>query len=76
MIAPWKGAPALRAAVAANADRHAENLRPVVEDLRAQGVVTLRGIADELNLRGMRTGRDGVCQVTNVGNLVRRLTTS
>jgi hypothetical protein len=47
---------ALRAAVVANADRHAEDLRAVIEDIRAEG-----------------TRRGGQWQVSNVGNLVRRL---
>ena len=68
-----KGAVALRAAVVANADRHAQDLAPVLEALRAQGVTSLRGIAAELNARGMQTRRGGQWQVSNVGNLVRRL---
>ena len=68
-----KGAVALRAAVVANADRHAMDLAPVLEELRAQGVTSLRGIAAELNRRGMQTRRGGVWQVSNVGNLLRRV---
>ena len=68
-----KGAVALRATVVANADRHALDLAPVLEELRAQGVTSLRGIAAELNARGMRTRRGGQWQVSNVGNLLRRL---
>ena len=37
-----KGAVALRAAVTANADTHAEGLAPVIAELRAQGHTTLR----------------------------------
>ena len=68
-----KGGVALRAAVVANADRHAEDLRAVVEDIRAQGLVSLRAIAAALNERGMMTRRGGRWQVSNVGNLLRRL---
>jgi DNA invertase Pin-like site-specific DNA recombinase len=68
-----KGAVALRAAVVANADQHAEDLRAVVEEIRAQGAVSLRAIAAALNDRGMLTRRGGQWQVSNVGNLVRRL---
>ncbi|MEO8243411.1 MAG: hypothetical protein ABI832_13975 [bacterium] len=35
-----KGGVALRAAVAANADRHAEDLRVAVEDIQWQGAVS------------------------------------
>ena len=68
-----KGGVALRTAVMANADRHAEDLRAVVEDIRAQGLVSLRAIAAALNERGMMTRRGGRWQVSNVGNLLRRL---
>ena len=61
---------ALRAAVVANADRHAEDLRAVVEDIHAQGLVSLRAIAGALNGRGMLTRRGGQWQVSNVRNLL------
>ena len=68
-----KGAVALRAAVVANADAHAQDLRAVVEDIRAKGDISLRKIALALNDRGMLTRRSGKWGVSNVGNLVRRL---
>jgi DNA invertase Pin-like site-specific DNA recombinase len=68
-----KGAVALRAAVVANADQHAEDLRAVVGDIRWHGALSLRAIAAALNARGMLTRRGGPWQVSNVGNLVRRL---
>ena len=68
-----KGAVALRAAVVANAGRFAEDLRAVVEDIQGQGLVSLRAIATALNERGMLTRRGGRWQVSNVGNLLRRL---
>ena len=68
-----KGAVALREAVVANADRHAMDLAPVLEELRSGGVTSLRGIAEEMNRRGMRTRRGGQWQVSNVGNLLLRL---
>ena len=68
-----KGAVALRAAVVANAERFAEDLRTVVEDIRTDEVVSLRAIAAELNARGMRTRRGGKWAVGNVGNLLRRM---
>ena len=68
-----KGAVALRKAVSANADRFAEELAPVMADIRAEGHMTLRAIASELNWRGMMTRRGGTWQVSNVRNLVGRL---
>ena len=40
-----KGGAPLRAAIGRNADRHAQDLAPVVEDIQAGGAVSLRGIA-------------------------------
>jgi DNA invertase Pin-like site-specific DNA recombinase len=67
-----KGAVALRVAVSANADAHAQDLAQVVADIRAAGATSLRGMAAELNARGMMTRRGGCWQVSNVRNLLRR----
>ena len=64
---------ALWAAVAANADRHARDLAPVVEDIRAGGATNLRAIAAELTARGMLTRRGGRWRVSTVMNLLDRL---
>jgi hypothetical protein len=64
---------ALRAAIACNADRHAQDLAPVVEDIRAGGATSLRAIAGELNARGMLTRRGGRWHVSTVMNLLDRL---
>ena len=68
-----KGGAPLREAVARNADRHAQDLAPVVEDIRAGGAVSLRAIAAELNGRGMLTRRGGRWHVSTVTNLLERL---
>jgi DNA invertase Pin-like site-specific DNA recombinase len=68
-----KGAVALRAAVSANADRHARDLATVIEDIRASGATTLRAIAAELDARGMLTRRGGSWHVSTVLNLLDRL---
>jgi len=68
-----KGGVALRAVVAANADRHAQDLAPVVADIRAGGATSLRAIAVELNARGMLTHRRGRWHVSTVMNLLDRL---
>ena len=59
--------------MSANADRHAEDLLAVVEDIRAQEMVSLRAIAGALNDRGMLTRRGGTWQVSNVWSLLKGL---
>jgi len=56
-----------------NADRFAADLAPVVEDINAQGITTLRAIAAAPNNRGMLTRRGATWQVSNVRNLLSRL---
>ena len=68
-----KGGVALQAAVSANAEEFARDLAAVVTDIRAAGTVSLRAIAAELALRGIRTRRGGQWQVSNVQVLLRRL---
>ena len=68
-----KGGEALRATVAANADRHAQDLAPVVEDLCRQGIVSLRGIVAALTERGMLIRPGGRWHVSNVRNMLLRL---
>jgi DNA invertase Pin-like site-specific DNA recombinase len=53
-----KGAEALRTTVAANADRFARDLAPVVAAIEAEGHTSLRAMASALNSRGMMTGTD------------------
>ena len=68
-----KGGASLRTAIARNADRHAQDLAPVVVDIRSAGATSLRAIADELNARGMLTRRGGRWHVSTVMNLLDRL---
>ena len=56
-----------------NADRHAQDLAPVVQDICAAGAMSLRDIAAELNARGMLTRRGGRWHVSTVTNLLGRL---
>ena len=63
----------MRATVAANADRHAQDLAPVLADIRASGHATLRAIASELTGRGIQTRRGGAWGVSSVGNLLKRI---
>ena len=60
-------------AIAQNAERHAEDLRAVVEDIRSGGATSLRAIATELNARGILTRRGGQWHVSTVMSLLRRL---
>src|SRR3954464_1018988 len=68
-----QGGMALRATVARNAERHARDLAPVIDDIRAGGATSLRSIAAELNDRGMLTRRGGRWHVSTVTNLLERL---
>ena len=68
-----KGGAALRAAVSANAEAFADDLAPVLADIRAEGHTSLRAVAAELTARGVRTRRGGRWSVGNVKLLTRRL---
>uniref|UniRef100_UPI0026021C27 recombinase family protein n=1 Tax=uncultured Roseobacter sp. TaxID=114847 RepID=UPI0026021C27 len=58
------------AAAKARALAHAENVLPVVEQIRAGGA-SLRQIAAELNARGIKTARGGKWYATTVSNVIR-----
>jgi DNA invertase Pin-like site-specific DNA recombinase len=57
---------------AAQADRHAANIAPIVREIQATGGKTLREIADALNTRGIRTARGGSWYASTVRNLLAR----
>jgi DNA invertase Pin-like site-specific DNA recombinase len=61
------------AAVKANAQHRAANLQNIVDDLRAQGVTSVRNIAAELNERGILTPRGGAWHPTSAARLLLRL---
>ena len=48
---------------------HAENVLPVIEQIRAGGA-SLRQIAAELNARGIKTARGGKWHATTVRNIL------
>jgi DNA invertase Pin-like site-specific DNA recombinase len=54
------------------ADEFAANIRPIVESVRASGVRSLRGIADVLNARGVRTARGGRWAAKTVARILSR----
>ena len=57
---------------AAEADRFAANILPIVADIRNSGVSGLASIAYALNKRGIRTSRGGDWHVSSVRNLLAR----
>ena len=61
------------AAIKAKAARHAEDLRPVVADIREAGIASNKGLARELNRRGVLTPRGGKWHPTSVARLLERL---
>lgn len=65
-------AAALRAVKAA-ADETSERLRPIVEKLRQAGIVSLGGIAQEFNSKGILSPRGGSWHRSSVANLLKRL---
>ena len=62
-----KGAAANRDA----AHRFAENVLPVIRQIQSSGVTSLRGIADALNTRGVKTARGGQWAAQTVANVLR-----
>jgi DNA invertase Pin-like site-specific DNA recombinase len=61
------------AAVKANAKRRAGNLIAIVNDIRSQGLTSVRAIAAELNERGVLTPRGGAWHPTSTARLLSRL---
>lgn len=73
LLRAGKGNAAGVEAVKAKAQQHAEDLRPVVEALQAQGKTSLGALAEALNEGGFKTPRGGSWHKTSVGNLLGRL---
>jgi hypothetical protein len=67
-----KGSVPMRAAVSANAAAFAADLAPVLVDISAQEHSSLRAIAAELTVRGIRTWRGGKWSLGNVRSLLSR----
>jgi DNA invertase Pin-like site-specific DNA recombinase len=55
------------------ADAYAADLRPIIQDITEAGVVSLGGIANELNKRQISTARGGAWHKATVANLLVRL---
>lgn len=63
----------LRTTVTQNANQFAEALAPVLTEIRANGHISLRAIATELNGRGIQTRRGRQWHVSNVKCLLARV---
>jgi hypothetical protein len=62
---------------AARARRHAAEMAPLLDSIRAAGISTLRGMADELNRRGVPTSSGkGQRRQSQVLKVLRRLNSS
>jgi len=60
------------AAARAAADQFAANVLPIVREIQAAGMTTLRDIAGALNARGIRTARGGAWHSSTVRNVLLR----
>ena len=54
------------------ADQRAASMQPLIEEIRASGIITYAGIAKELNRREVPTARRGKWYPTTVLNLLSR----
>jgi DNA invertase Pin-like site-specific DNA recombinase len=61
-----------RRRLTAQATEFAANVLPIIASLRSAGVNDLRGLANALNRRGVRTARGGQWHVSNVRNVIAR----
>ena len=62
------------AANKANAERFAANILPIIREIQASGVTTLRGVARALNARGVPSARGAPWSETAVSNILKRAT--
>jgi DNA invertase Pin-like site-specific DNA recombinase len=60
------------ASTKASADAFALNVLPVIYQVKKGGIHTYQGIADALNVRGVRTARGGTWQAATVRKIVLR----
>jgi DNA invertase Pin-like site-specific DNA recombinase len=54
------------------ADAFAANVRPIVKEIQASGVSSLRGVARALTARGVKTARGGDWTAVQVSDILRR----
>jgi DNA invertase Pin-like site-specific DNA recombinase len=67
-----QGNAASAATRSAAAKESAQDLMPVIEDIREQGITTLSGMAAELNERGIKTPRGGEWSAVQVMRILQR----
>jgi hypothetical protein len=67
------GAKASVATRVAKANNRASDLLPIIEELKAAGIVSLRQIAAKLNDKGIRTARGGVWSAVQVQRVLERV---
>ena len=60
------------AAIKAKADSFAGDVAPIIADIRSGGITSYRGIATELNARGILTARRGAWYPATVRTVMRR----
>jgi Recombinase len=63
---------AAEAAIRAASDQRARNVRPVIDAIRAAGVVKVREVAAALNARGIPTPRGGQWHASSVQRIMAR----
>jgi hypothetical protein len=73
MDKPAYGAPGSGAASRWAATVRVKELAPTIRDIQSKGIVTLKGIASELNARAVPAARGGKWYRTSVHRLLRRL---
>jgi DNA invertase Pin-like site-specific DNA recombinase len=59
--------------VSTDRQERAQNLRAIIEDVKAAGITSVRAIADELNHRAILTPRGGQWHATSVVRMLERL---
>ena len=57
----------------AKAERFAANVLPIIREVQAAGVTSLRGIARTLNARGVKAARGGLWDASTVRGVLRRV---
>lgn len=65
---PSKGARQAGLVVSKEADQFADNVLPLIRQLRKKGLTTFRELADALNARGVQTARGGQWHASTVRN--------
>ena len=54
------------------ADSFAANVRPIIKEIQASGITSLRGVAKALSARGVKTARGGAWTAVQVADILRR----